>query len=78
MDTAVSKTCEQCGQGFTPKRRVQRFCHANCRAAWHKANGCSGRIVAIRELARGGYSVIAHFPSAPALQPGTRVRLEAE
>jgi hypothetical protein len=30
--------CEQCGREFTPRREHARFCSAECRLAWNKAN----------------------------------------
>ncbi len=31
------KPCENCGKPFTPKRAWARFCHSDCRNAWHRS-----------------------------------------
>jgi hypothetical protein len=33
---AVLRTCEQCGDGFAPRREHSRFCSARCRVAWNR------------------------------------------
>jgi hypothetical protein len=33
---ADSRTCEQCGSVFTPRREHARFCSAACRVAWNQ------------------------------------------
>lgn len=70
--------CENCQGEFHPKRKIARFCSDRCRSAWRRASGCAGIIKNIRQLARGGYSVIIYFPSPPSLLAGTRCRLETE
>src|SRR5262249_58037737 len=35
MDT---RTCDQCGAGFEPRREHGRFCSARCRVAWNREN----------------------------------------
>jgi hypothetical protein len=32
------RTCEQCGNVFTPRREHARFCSAACRVAWNQEN----------------------------------------
>jgi hypothetical protein len=32
------RRCEECGTEFTPRREHARFCSAECRLAWNKAN----------------------------------------
>jgi len=32
------RRCEECGREFTPRREHARFCSAECRLAWNKAN----------------------------------------
>ena len=31
-----TRTCEQCGEEFTPRREHARFCSARCRVAWNR------------------------------------------
>jgi transcriptional regulator NrdR family protein len=31
------RACQQCGQPFTPKRALQKFCKGKCRSAFHNA-----------------------------------------
>ena len=33
---ADTRTCEQCGTSFTPRREHARFCSARCRVAWNR------------------------------------------
>ena len=33
---ADTRTCEQCGSTFTPRREHARFCSARCRVAWNR------------------------------------------
>jgi hypothetical protein len=33
-----TRTCEQCGQAFEPRREHARFCSARCRVAWNREN----------------------------------------
>jgi hypothetical protein len=33
---ADTRTCEQCGIWFVPRREHARFCSAGCRAAWNR------------------------------------------
>jgi hypothetical protein len=33
---ADTRTCEQCGISFTPRREHARFCSARCRVAWNR------------------------------------------
>jgi hypothetical protein len=33
-----TRTCEQCGTEFTPRREHARFCSARCRVAWNRLN----------------------------------------
>lgn len=33
---AHTRTCEQCGTSFTPRREHARFCTARCRVAWNR------------------------------------------
>jgi hypothetical protein len=33
---ADTRTCEQCGTSFVPRREHARFCSARCRAAWNR------------------------------------------
>jgi hypothetical protein len=33
-----TRTCEQCGNVFTPRREHARFCSAACRVAWNREN----------------------------------------
>ncbi|HTS98741.1 MAG TPA: hypothetical protein VMI33_19195 [Streptosporangiaceae bacterium] len=33
---ADTRTCEQCGTGFAPRREHARFCSARCRVAWNR------------------------------------------
>jgi hypothetical protein len=33
-----SRTCEQCGTVFTPRREHARFCRPRCRIAWNREN----------------------------------------
>ncbi len=35
---ASTRTCEQCGTSFTPRREHARFCSARCRVAWNRRN----------------------------------------
>jgi len=35
---ADTRTCEQCGTSFTPRREHARFCSARCRVAWNRHN----------------------------------------
>lgn len=35
---AEIRTCERCGQVFSPRREHARFCSARCRVAWNRAN----------------------------------------
>src|SRR5215472_2553473 len=32
----ISRTCDQCGASFTPRREHARFCSARCRVAWNR------------------------------------------
>lgn len=32
---AITRTCEQCGTAFLPRREHSRFCSAQCRVAWN-------------------------------------------
>jgi hypothetical protein len=34
--TADTRSCEQCGTSFVPRREHARFCSARCRAAWNR------------------------------------------
>lgn len=41
----ISRTCDQCGTSFTPRREHARFCSARCRVAWnreHQADPAAG------------------------------------
>ncbi len=33
-----TRTCEQCGQEFAPRREHARFCSARCRVTWNREN----------------------------------------
>jgi hypothetical protein len=33
---ADTRTCEQCGTSFTPRREHARFCRPRCRVAWNR------------------------------------------
>jgi len=33
---AETRTCEQCGASFTPRREHARFCRPRCRVAWNR------------------------------------------
>ena len=46
-DVTDTRTCEQCGASFTPRREHARFCSARCRVAWNRLN-------ASQPLAEGG------------------------
>ncbi len=35
---ADTRTCEQCGTSFTPRREHARFCSPPCRAAWNRVH----------------------------------------
>src|SRR5271154_7029230 len=35
---ADTRSCEQCGASFTPRREHARFCSARCRVAWNRQN----------------------------------------
>ncbi len=35
---AETRTCDRCGETFTPRREHARFCSARCRVAWNRAN----------------------------------------
>jgi hypothetical protein len=35
---ADTRTCEQCGTSFTPRREHARFCSAHCRVTWNRRN----------------------------------------
>jgi hypothetical protein len=35
-----TRTCEQCGAVFAPRREHARFCSARCREAWNRENAC--------------------------------------
>jgi hypothetical protein len=35
---ADTRTCEQCGTWFSPRREHARFCSARCRVAWNRRN----------------------------------------
>jgi len=35
---ADTRSCAQCGAGFTPRREHARFCSARCRVAWNRLN----------------------------------------
>ncbi len=35
---ADTRTCDRCGETFTPRREHARFCSARCRVAWNRAN----------------------------------------
>jgi|SRR5450755_1398263 hypothetical protein len=35
---ADTRTCEQCGTAFAPRREHARFCAARCRVAWNRRN----------------------------------------
>lgn len=35
---AETRTCEQCGALFTPRREHARFCRPRCRVAWNREN----------------------------------------
>ena len=35
-DMTETRTCEQCGAEFTPRREHARFCSARCRVAWNR------------------------------------------
>ncbi len=35
---ADTRTCEQCGTSFAPRREHARFCSPSCRAAWNRAH----------------------------------------
>ena len=35
---ADTRTCEQCGTSFTPRREHARFCSPRCRVAWNRRN----------------------------------------
>jgi hypothetical protein len=49
----VSRACEQCGRGFTPRRRWGRFCSAYCRrVAWLGRNPERAAELAERDRAR--------------------------
>src|SRR5215472_13615840 len=42
----ISRTCDQCGASFTPRREHARFCSARCRVAWnrdHKGDSAAGK-----------------------------------
>jgi len=39
---ADTRTCEQCGTAFAPRREHARFCCARCRIAWNRENTCDG------------------------------------
>jgi hypothetical protein len=55
---AETRTCEQCGGAFEPRREHARFCSARCRVAWNRENASDRRaessaldwsIIAMRE-----------------------------
>ena len=33
-----TRSCAQCGVGFSPRREHARFCSARCRVAWNRLN----------------------------------------
>jgi hypothetical protein len=35
---ADTRTCDQCGTAFVPRREHARFCCVRCRAAWNRAH----------------------------------------
>ena len=35
---ADTRTCEQCGTSFVPRREHARFCSARCRVAWNRGH----------------------------------------
>ena len=35
---ADTRSCEQCGTSFTPRREHARFCSSRCRVAWNRRN----------------------------------------
>jgi hypothetical protein len=37
-----TRTCEQCGEGFEPRREHARFCSSLCRVTWNRENASSG------------------------------------
>lgn len=42
----ISRTCDQCGTSFSPRREHARFCSARCRVAWnrdHQADPAAGK-----------------------------------
>ena len=41
---ADTRTCEQCGTQFAPRREHGRFCSPGCRAAWNREH--SGDLLA--------------------------------
>jgi len=54
---ADTRTCEQCGIVFTPRREHARFCSAACRVAWnqeHTGNPQAGAGALVFPGAKGG------------------------
>jgi hypothetical protein len=59
--------CENCsGKIVKPKPR-QRFCCANCRAAWHDNNnrkdGITAKIKSVNPITSGEVSMVLRFPA---------------
>lgn len=70
-----SRTCEQCGTAFQPRRDSAVYCSEKCRkAAWREV-AHMGRVASVRRLRSGQMSVVLHMPRDLGLSPGSEVRL---
>lgn len=71
--------CDHCHNPLPKDARTgQRFCRAQCRSAWHRANNLPGQVTGIRAT-KHGWSITVHYPSIPmGICKGTAVMLETD
>lgn len=51
----ISRTCDQCGSSFTPRREHARFCSARCRVVWNREH----MVDPVAEVKALSWSIIA-------------------
>src|ERR1700723_1523605 len=65
---AETRTCDQCGTAFVPRREHARFCSARCRVTWNSENSLD----LPAEMSALSWSVVAMGEAADRLAKGHR------